>query len=52
VDADNISGFDTKVVTKLNAEGVISGSSQVTMAGDVTGTAAATVISSLDGGDL
>ena len=52
VDADNISGFDTKVVTKLNAEGVISGSSQVTMSGDVTGTAAATVISSLDGGDL
>ena len=52
VDADNISGFDAKVVTKLNAEGVISGSSQVTMAGDVTGTAAATVISSLDGGDL
>ena len=52
IDADNVSGFDAKVVTKLNAEGVISGSSQVTMAGDVTGTAAATVISSLDGGDL
>ena len=52
VDADNISGFDAKVVTKLNAEGVISGSAQVTMSGDVTGTAAATVISSLDGGDL
>lgn len=28
-DADNISGFDTKVKTKLNAETVISGSSQV-----------------------
>ena len=52
VDADNISGFDAKVVTKLNAEGIFSGSSQVTMSGDVSGTADATVISSLDGGDL
>ena len=52
VDADNIAGFDTKVKTKLNADGVFSGSLQVTLDGDVTGTAAATVISSLDGGDL
>tara|TARA_B110000285_G_scaffold91263_1_gene104573 strand:+ start:1032 stop:1661 length:630 start_codon:yes stop_codon:yes gene_type:complete len=52
IDADNVSGFDAKVVTKLNAEGVISGSLQVTMGGDVTGTADATVISSLDGGDI
>ena len=52
VDANNISGFDTKVITTLNAEGVFSGSEQVTLSGDVTGTAAATVINSLDGGDL
>jgi hypothetical protein len=52
VDADNIAGFDTKVKTKLNADGVFSGSLQVTLGGDVSGTAAATVISSLDGGDL
>ena len=52
VDADNISGFDTRVKTKLNTEGVFSGSSQITLSGDVTGTANATVISSIDGGSV
>lgn len=52
VSVDNISGFDGKVKTKLDSEGVFSGSAQITLSGDVTGTANATVISSLDGGDI
>tara|TARA_B110000977_G_scaffold100644_1_gene132095 strand:+ start:1161 stop:1796 length:636 start_codon:yes stop_codon:yes gene_type:complete len=52
IGASNINGFPERVVTSLNAEGVISGSLQVTLAGDVTGTAAATVIAEVDGGDI
>ena len=52
IDAGDVSGFDNKVKTKLDTEGVFSGSAQVIMTGDVTGTAAATVISNLDGGDI
>lgn len=52
VAADNISGFDEKVKTKLNLDGVFSGSEQVILQGDVTGTAASSSIASLDGGDI
>ena len=52
VSADNISGFDSKVQTKLNAEGVFSSSAQITMGGDVSGTADAVVISNIDGGSV
>lgn len=52
VEASNVTGFDTRVKTKLNTEGVFSGSAQVIMTGDVTGTAAATVIATVDGGDI
>ena len=52
IDADNISGFDEKVKTKLNLDGVFSGSAQVTLQGDVTGTAASSSIASIDGGDI
>lgn len=52
VEADNISGFDEKVTTKLNAEGVFSGSAQVTLQGDVTGTAASSSIAGVDGGNI
>ena len=52
VEADNISGFDEKVTTKLNADGVFSGSAQVTLTGDVTGTAASSSIAGVDGGDI
>lgn len=52
IDADNISGFDAAVKTKLDAETVISGSAQVTLTGDVTGTAASSSIASIDGGDI
>tara|TARA_B100000902_G_C27180712_1_gene848776 strand:+ start:472 stop:1116 length:645 start_codon:yes stop_codon:yes gene_type:complete len=49
VDVENIAGLDAKVVTELNEAGVFSGSAQVTLTGDVTGTGAATVISGVDG---
>jgi len=52
IDADNISGFDVKVKTKLNLDGVFSGSDQVLLQGDVTGTAASSSIASIDGGDI
>ena len=52
IDADNVSGFDTKVKTKLDLDGIISGSEQVTLTGDVTGTAASSSIASIDGGDI
>ena len=52
VDAANISGFNDAVKTRLNVEGVFSGSSQISLSGDVTGTAAATVISQIDGGSI
>lgn len=52
VSADNISGFDAAVKTKLDADGVFSGSAQVTLSGDVTGTAASSSIASIDGGDI
>ena len=52
IDADNISGFDAKVKTKLNLYGIFSGSGQVTLQGDVTGTAASSSIAGLDGVDI
>lgn len=52
VNADNVIGFDARVKTKLNLDGVFSGSNQISMSGDVTGTATATVIASIDGGDI
>jgi len=52
VDANNISGLSTAITNQVNALGAFSGSSQINLSGDVTGTAAATVISSIDGGSI
>jgi len=52
ISADNIDGLGAAVTTEVNNLGVFSGSGQITMAGDVTGTADATVISSVDGGSI
>jgi len=49
VDVENIAGFGDQVTANVNALGVFSGSAQVTLTGDVTGNAAATVISQVDG---
>ena len=49
VDVENIAGLSGVVTSNVNALGVFSGSAQVTLSGDVTGTAAATVIGTVDG---
>tara|TARA_Y100001937_G_scaffold48271_1_gene67388 strand:+ start:3853 stop:4509 length:657 start_codon:yes stop_codon:yes gene_type:complete len=49
VDANQITNLDDLVVNEVNELGVFSGSAQVSLSGDVTGTAAATVISQVDG---
>jgi hypothetical protein len=51
VAADNISGFDTRVVESLPS-GSISSSAQVQLFGDVTGTAISSSIQQIDGGDI
>ena len=52
IDAANISGFNDAVKTRLNAEGVFSGSSQITLGGDLSGTADNAVIAQIDGGSI
>jgi hypothetical protein len=52
IDANNISGLSTSVTNQVNALGIFSGSAQITLSGDVTGTANASVISSIDGGSI
>ena len=49
VDVNDITGFDAKVLVEVNEIGLFSGSSQIALAGDVTGTASATVIGTVDG---
>jgi len=52
IPSSNILDFNDGVTGVLNTAGVFSGSAQVSMSGDVTGTADATVILSIDGGDI
>lgn len=52
VAADNIDGLATAVTNTVNDLGVFSGSAQITMGGDVSGTADAVVISQVDGGSI
>jgi len=52
IPAENIDGLATSVTNTVNDLGVFSGSAQITLSGDVTGTAAATVISQIDGGSI
>jgi hypothetical protein len=49
VDVENIAGLSGQVTANVNALGVFSQSAQVSLSGDVTGTAAATVIGTVDG---
>ena len=46
------SSSSTLSTNQVNALGIFSGSSQITLSGDVTGTANASVISSIDGGSI
>ena len=52
ITAENIVGFDARVKTSLDAEGVFSSSAQVIMGGDISGTAANATISEIDGGGI
>lgn len=52
IPAANILDFNDGVTEIINTAGVLSGSEQITLAGDVTGTADATVIANIDGGDI
>ena len=52
ISAENIDGLDSAIKTKIDAEGVFSSSAQITMGGDVSGTADAVVISQVDGGSI
>lgn len=52
IEAANVDGLTDAIKTKLNADGVFSGSAQIVMGGDVSGTADAVVISQVDGGSI
>ena len=52
VDADNISGLSTSITNQINTLGLFSGSAQITLGGDLSGTANNAVISSIDGGSI
>jgi putative ubiquitin-RnfH superfamily antitoxin RatB of RatAB toxin-antitoxin module len=52
INANNIDGLTNSITNQVNALGIFSGSSQITLSGDVTGTANASVISSIDGGSI
>lgn len=52
VSVNNIDGFSDGVTSEINNLGIFSSSAQITLSGDVTGTANATVISSVDGGSI
>ena len=52
ISAENIDGLDTSILNEVNSFGVFSGSAQITLSGDVTGTANATVINQVDGGSI
>jgi hypothetical protein len=52
VDANNVSGLSDSITNQVNVLGVFSGSAQITLNGDVTGTANATTITQIDGGSI
>ncbi len=52
VDSNNVSGLSDSITNQVNVLGVFSGSAQITLNGDVTGTANATTITQIDGGSI
>jgi hypothetical protein len=52
IDSNNVSGLSTAITNQVNVLGVFSGSAQITLNGDVTGTANATTITQIDGGSI
>ena len=52
VSANSIDGLTQSITNQVNTLGLFSGSAQITLSGDVTGTANATIISQIDGGSI
>ena len=52
IDANNIEGLTGAITDQVNAIGAYSSSAQISLSGDVTGTAAGTIISQIDGGSI
>lgn len=52
ISAGSVEGLSTAITNQANLLGLFSGSAQITMSGDVTGTAAGTIISQIDGGSI
>lgn len=52
VSAENIDGLDSAILDEVNSYGVFSGSAQIVMGGDVSGTADNVIIGQLDGGSI
>ena len=52
IPSTNVTGLSNAITNQVNSLGVFSGSAQITLSGDVTGTANATVISQIDGGSI
>jgi hypothetical protein len=52
IDAANIDGLTGAITDQVNAIGAYSSSAQIELSGDVTGTAAGTIISQIDGGSI
>jgi len=52
ITSNQVEGLATAITNQANLLGLFSGSAQITMSGDVTGTANATIISQIDGGSI
>jgi hypothetical protein len=52
IPSDNVDGLQQSITNQVNVLGLFSGSAQITLSGDVTGTANATIISTIDGGSI
>ena len=52
ISAENIDGLTGAITDQVNAIGAYSSSAQITLSGDITGTADATVINQIDGGSI
>jgi hypothetical protein len=50
--AENVTGLSSAILTGINATGAFSGSSQITLGGDLSGTADNAVIGQIDGGSI
>jgi hypothetical protein len=52
ISAENIDGLSTSILDGINSTGAFSGSSQITLGGDLSGTADNAVIGQIDGGSI